>query len=228
MMFSTKARRLCPYLKKTAVRQEAASSSFSLPKAMTECPYVKELYKGFESQPEGNTQSNVSNTLKGVSFTAPSTAEPKLFKMEKDIAKCICEQNGGDYTKNCEQHKCLGFEPSKTLNMYDDKFDHAISELKDEGRYRKFINVERHKGNFPNATRRDDNKKSEVVVWCSNDYLGMGQNQKVLDAMHQAIDSSGAGSGGTRNIGGNTKYIESLENEISELHGKEKSLVCSS
>ena len=112
--------------------------------------------------------------------------------------------------------------------MYEAKFDNAIKTLKTEGRYRKFINVERHKGMFPNATRREIKKKSEVVVWCSNDYLGMGQHPNVLKSMHEAIENSGAGSGGTRNIGGNTKYIEELEEEISLLHNKESGLVFSS
>ena len=111
--------------------------------------------------------------------------------------------------------------------MYDKRFDECIDTLKKEGRYRTFINIQRHLRHFPYATRREGQTKiSEVVVWCSNDYLGIGQHPKVLQAMHNANDTSGAGSGGTRNIGGNTSYIENLEREIAELHNKERSLVC--
>lgn len=227
-MFSTKAKRLCPYLKKTAVRQEAASAAYSLPEAMKQCPYVKELYSGFETKSETGAEEISKKSLKSL-FVDPSNAEPKLFKMEKERQLCHCAvEDAADATKNCKKPECLTSEPEKPLNMYDEKFDTSIKQLKDEGRYRKFINIERHKGMFPNATRRENKEKSKVVVWCSNDYLGMGQNPKVLSAMHDAIDKSGAGSGGTRNIGGNTKYIEKLEQEVAALHGKERGLVCSS
>lgn len=223
-MFSTKLRRVCPYLKKTAVRQEAATTAYSLPEAMKSCPYVKDLYSGFEKNDE-TVNVHESSNLK---FMDMKSTEPKLFKMEKEEAMCPCRENyRTDDSVNCTQSKCKR-QPSPEINLYDNKFDTEIDELKREGRYRKFINVERHMGQFPNATRREDKQKSEVVIWCSNDYLGMGQNPKVLSAMHNAIDMSGAGSGGTRNIGGNTKYIESLEQEVAALHGKERGLVCSS
>lgn len=112
---------------------------------------------------------------------------------------------------------------------YDDKLDQAIARLHDEGRYRTFIDIERHNGHFPHATRtRPDGTKQPVTVWCGNDYLGMGQHPVVLKAMHEAIDSTGAGSGGTRNISGTTVYHKQLEAELADLHGKEASLLFTS
>lgn len=228
MMFSTKVQRLCPYLKKSAIRQEAASSSYLLPEAMKSCPYVKELYSGFDSNSENVADSENKSVSRLPLFMKNSSTEPKLFKMEQDEAMCPCEtQFNAKEESGCAKTLCKKETVSET-SMYDAKFDSAIEQLKNEGRYRKFINVQRHQGMFPTATRRENEQQSEVTVWCSNDYLGMGQNPKVLAAMHEAIDMSGAGSGGTRNIGGNTKYIEELEQEIAELHGKERSLVCSS
>lgn len=232
MNFSSKVtRKLCPYLKMTATRQEAANTAYSVPEAMKQCPYVKDLYQGFGVQQENSNESENGVGLTGSKMfksTADSNAEPKLFKMGESTPVCPCEALNGNLKKEgCHIIECQK-APKSDTSIYDAKFDGAIDQLKKEGRYRTFINVERHQGNFPNATRREQKKESEVVVWCSNDYLGMGQHPKVLEAMHDAIDASGAGSGGTRNIGGNTKYIEELEQEIAELHGKERSLVCSS
>ncbi|EPX80397.1 5-aminolevulinate synthase [Salipiger mucosus] len=112
---------------------------------------------------------------------------------------------------------------------YTATLDQALARLHDEGRYRTFIDIERKMGQFPHATwRKPDGSEQPITVWCGNDYLGMGQHPAVLAAMHEAIDATGAGSGGTRNISGTTVYHKRLEAEIADLHGKEQALVFSS
>ena len=112
---------------------------------------------------------------------------------------------------------------------FDATLDQALTRLHDEGRYRTFIDIERRKGHFPKAIwRRPEGTEREITVWCGNDYLGMGQHPAVLAAMHEALDATGAGSGGTRNISGSTVYHRQLEAEIADLHGKEAALVFSS
>lgn len=109
---------------------------------------------------------------------------------------------------------------------YRSFFEQRITDLKQEGRYRSFANLERLVGRFPTALyHTPDGLSREVIVWCNNDYLGMGQNPLVLNAMHNAIDRSGAGAGGTRNISGTTKYIVDLEACMADLHHKEAALV---
>lgn len=107
-------------------------------------------------------------------------------------------------------------------------FEDALGAIHDEGRYRVFIDLHRHRGRFPKATARFEEGEREVTIWCSNDYLGMGQDDDVLEAMHTAIDSFGAGSGGTRNISGTTRYHVDLERELADLHGKETALLFTS
>ena len=112
---------------------------------------------------------------------------------------------------------------------YDQVFDQAIERLHDEGRYRVFIDILRNKGSFPNARCfASHNGPQPIVVWCSNDYLAMGQHPKVVAAMEEALHDVGAGSGGTRNIGGNTHYHIQLEEELADLHGKERALIFTS
>ena len=112
---------------------------------------------------------------------------------------------------------------------YDAAIDAALHRLHDEGRYRTFIDIERRKGQFPHAVwNRPDGTRKDITVWCGNDYLGMGQHPVVLDAMHQALDATGAGSGGTRNISGTTVYHKALEAEIADLHRKEAALIFTS
>nr|WP_217433954.1 5-aminolevulinate synthase [Leisingera sp. ANG59] len=112
---------------------------------------------------------------------------------------------------------------------YTAKLDAAIASLHEEGRYRTFIDIERKKGHFPHAVwTRPDGTTRDITVWCGNDYLGMGQNPVVLDAMHDAINATGAGSGGTRNISGTTVYHKQLEAELADLHGKEAALLFTS
>ena len=112
---------------------------------------------------------------------------------------------------------------------YADKLDEALDRLHAEGRYRTFIDIERRKGQFPHAVwRKHDGTEQDITVWCGNDYLGMGQHPVVLAAMHEALDATGAGSGGTRNISGTTVYHKRLETELADLHQKEAALLFTS
>jgi 5-aminolevulinate synthase len=112
---------------------------------------------------------------------------------------------------------------------YQRVFNQAIDRLHAEGRYRVFIDILRNKGAFPNARCfAGHNGPKPITVWCSNDYLAMGQHPKVVSAMEEALHDVGAGSGGTRNIGGNTHYHIQLENELADLHGKEAALIFTS
>ena len=113
--------------------------------------------------------------------------------------------------------------------QYSDKLDEALNRLHEEGRYRTFIDIERQNGQFPHAVwRKPDGTEQDITVWCGNDYLGMGQHPVVLAAMHEALDATGAGSGGTRNISGTTVYHKRLEAELADLHRKEAALLFTS
>ena len=112
---------------------------------------------------------------------------------------------------------------------YKAAFRSAVEQVKTEGRYRVFADLKRYRGEFPRAQwTRPDGGQSDVVVWCSNDYVGQGQNPVVIEAMHKAIDEAGSGSGGTRNITGTTHYHVELEDELARLHGKDAALLFTS
>ena len=111
---------------------------------------------------------------------------------------------------------------------YEQKFIDALDALKREGRYRQFADIRRKRGAFPQAKHFAPGGERDIKVWCSNDYLGMGQHAKVIEAMHAAVDEAGAGSGGTRNISGTTRYHVALESELADLHAKEAALLFTS
>jgi 5-aminolevulinate synthase len=112
---------------------------------------------------------------------------------------------------------------------YKAAFRDSVERVRGEGRYRVFADLKRHRGRFPFATwTTPAGETHDVIVWCSNDYLGQGQNPVILEAMHKAVDEAGSGSGGTRNISGTTRYHVELEAELADLHGKEAALLFTS
>jgi 5-aminolevulinate synthase len=139
-----------------------------------------------------------------------------------------CKEENGSEGSGLEGKIIDRREASSHASCYDRFFAEAIEAVKQEQRYRVFIDVERIANRFPKAFCGEGDERREITVWCSNDYLGMGQNPDVIRAMQASLERVGAGAGGTRNISGNSRAILELETELADLHNKEASLVFTS
>lgn len=191
----------CPFWRNTTVNP-FQQGVMKVEEARGLCPFVK---KNFSTM---NMDEIVAQAHPGIQLDMNLDKSKCPFMKEKVQVETKPKAKKVDYYKKCKD---------------------AVLELKNENRYRTFIDVKRHNGDFPIATRRTETgEKEDLTVWCSNDYLGMGQHPKVIRAMMKAIDESGAGAGGTRNIGGNTRYIVDLETRVAQLHNKERGMVGSS
>lgn len=197
--------RLAPLFK------QGTKNSIPLSTQTTGCPFLQLFSRG---------------SSKGHGFTelTPEVLE-QMFAKNCPYAKTFLSEQLSKYSK-IENHDQ---EIIKPIINYDHIFQNVINKIKDEGRYREFIPIQRQTGRFPKAIHHiSKEKQQEVTVWCSNDYLGMGQHKCVLEAMTKAVKETGGGSGGTRNISGNTHYHVELEKELADLHNKQSSLLFSS
>lgn len=141
----------------------------------------------------------------------------------------MCTEHPRSCENCCDDCERVGsWQEQTSPSRYDHFFEQALETVRDEKRYRVFTEIERVASRFPRALWSNQGTSKEIIVWCSNDYLGMGQNAQVLAAMHSALDETGAGAGGTRNISGTTRAIVELEAELADLHHKEAALVFTS
>eukprot|EP01087_Luapelamoeba_hula_P004067 TRINITY_DN1402_c0_g1_i1.p1 TRINITY_DN1402_c0_g1~~TRINITY_DN1402_c0_g1_i1.p1 ORF type:complete len:583 (-),score=97.52 TRINITY_DN1402_c0_g1_i1:112-1860(-) len=203
----------CPFLRLNSAQMNATYlRSFS-----GQCPFL-----GMVGVAQPHTQQHNSSQLPKF---AKSKNDEKIFS---DVGHAIPTVAYMPLSLGNVSSKKPTATSGEVMQRYDDKFAASIKGVKDEGRYRVFAEIERRAGHFPEAILHANGKRQPITMWCSNDYLGQGQNPVVVKAFKDAIDQNGAGAGGTRNISGTSHHHVALERELADLHQKEGALLFSS